>query len=155
MVPPFAKTRAGIGLADHLVDLHEVDAIGAQALERLLELALGRSGGAAVELRHEKDAVAVSVRERLAHAALALAAVVVPAVVEERHAMVDRLADDRDRLGLRGHAEVKAPDPEHRDGHARPPEGTHGHRGPGGDLECVGARPAVQRPSRRLASCAR
>jgi hypothetical protein len=44
-----------------LMKLHEVDAVGEQTRERLLELRAERLFGSAVELGHQKDAVAVAV----------------------------------------------------------------------------------------------
>ena len=96
----------GIVVADDLVDLHQVDPLRLQPLERLVELLARRLRGAAVELGHEERLLAISVAERLAHATLALAVVVVPAVVEEVHAVVERAPDDADGLLLAGDAEV-------------------------------------------------
>jgi hypothetical protein len=53
----------------------------------------------AVELGHQEDALAVSVAQRVAHAPLALAVVIVPAVVEERDAPVNGASDDANAFG--------------------------------------------------------
>src|SRR3954462_4900242 len=90
--------------AQDLVVLHEIDPVGLQPAERFIELAPGFGRGSAVDLRHEEPLLAVALPKHLAHAALALAAVVVPAVVEERDPAVDRLSyqaeAERFRYGL-------------------------------------------------------
>ncbi len=55
---------------------------------------LGGFAGAAVDLGHEEGLLAISVAQRLAHADFAGAAVVVPAVVEEIDAFIERGAND-------------------------------------------------------------
>ena len=78
----------------------QVDHVGLQALEGLVDLLGGRLLGAAVDLGHEEDLLAVAVAQGLAHADLAAAVVVVPAVVHEVDAGVDGGADDLDALLL-------------------------------------------------------
>ena len=73
--------------------------IGLQPLERLVDLTGGRGFGATVELRHQEHSLAIPVAQRVPHAALALAVVIVPAVVEEGDAAIDRRSDDADALG--------------------------------------------------------
>ena len=74
--------------------LHEIDAIGLQPLERLVELAHRFRVRSPVDLRHQKDLLPVAIPERVAHAGLARAAVVVPAVVQEVDATVDGRSND-------------------------------------------------------------
>src|SRR5216684_8074391 len=74
--------------------LNQVDAVGLQTLQRFVELPRGFGFRAAVDLRHQERLPPVAVAKRLAHADLAGAFVVVPAVVEEVDAAVDRAADD-------------------------------------------------------------
>ena len=90
--------------ADDLVELHQVQVVGLQAGQRLLQLRVERGGGAAVELGHQEHAVAVAAGQRPAEALLALAAVVVPAIVEEGDPGADRGMHDLDRLVRRGAA---------------------------------------------------
>ena len=71
------------------MELDEVDGIGAEAAEGLVELAGEASGGVAVRLGHEEDLLAVAVAESVAHALLGAAAVVVPGIVHEGDAAVD------------------------------------------------------------------
>ena len=94
----YGEDAVGVFEADDLVELDEVDHVGLEAAERLLEL-LGVLGfGAAVELGHLEDLGAVAVAEGLAHADLGDAVVVVPAVVHEGDAAVDGGADELDGL---------------------------------------------------------
>ena len=55
---------------------------------------------ATVNLGHQKNLLAITVAQRLAHALLARAAVVIPAVVHERDAAVHRRPDQLDALLL-------------------------------------------------------
>src|SRR5712664_1035319 len=86
--------------ADYFMELHEVDAVGLEPAQRFLDLLGGALPAAAVDLGHEKRLVAVAVAQRLSHAELARATVVVPAVVEEVDAVIEGGADDADRLLL-------------------------------------------------------
>src|SRR5256712_4248503 len=81
---------------DHLVELHEVDAVGLEPAQRLIDLLRRRLPVATVDLGHEKHFVAIAVAQRLSHADLARPTVVVPAVVEEVDSVVDGRADDAD-----------------------------------------------------------
>ena len=98
--------------ADDLVVLDEVDVVDAEAAEALVDLAGGFLFGAAVDLGHEEGFVAVAVLEGLADAELAASRVVVPGVVEEVDAAVERGADDADAefFGDGGEAEVPSAD---------------------------------------------
>jgi hypothetical protein len=96
--------------ADDLVELHHINVIGLQALQRLVNLLRCGLLGAAVDFGHEKNLVAVAALERLPHADFADAVVIVPAVVHEGDAAVDGLADELDGivLGDGGFADVIA-----------------------------------------------
>src|SRR5438128_747400 len=74
--------------------LHEIDAIGLQPLERLVELPHRFGVRSSVNLRHQKDLLPVAITERFSHARLARAVVVVPAVVQEVDATIDLYSDD-------------------------------------------------------------
>ena len=65
---------------------------------RLVDLLGGGLFGAAVDLGHQEDLLAVAVAQGLAHADFADAVVIVPAVVHEGDAAVDGGADDLDAL---------------------------------------------------------
>jgi len=96
------------------VKLKQVNVVGLQPLERLVDL-FGRGlGVAAIDLGHEEDLLAIAVAQRLAHAYFTVAVVVVPAVVHEGDAVVDRSANDLDGLSLTGIADVIAAETEHR-----------------------------------------
>src|ERR1700694_203217 len=83
-------------VADDLVVLNEVDAVGLQTAQRFVELSRGRPRRAAVDLGHQEGLLAVPRAQCLAHATLAGAVVVVPRVVHEGDAAIDRSADDAD-----------------------------------------------------------
>ena len=106
--------RCGIVEADDLVVLDQIDAVGLQPAERFVELPRRPPLRPAVDLGHQEDALAVAVAERLAHPQLALAVVVVPGVVHEGDAAVDRGADDADaeRLVDVRQGEVPAAEPD-------------------------------------------
>jgi hypothetical protein len=101
--------------ADHLVVLQQIEVVGLQAPERLVDLPRRGLPGPAVDLGHQEDLVAVAVPERLAHADLAGAAVVVPAVVHEGDAAIDGGSDDANRLLLPRLAQVIPTEPDQRD----------------------------------------
>src|SRR6267378_2469290 len=69
-----------------------------EAAKRFVELHGGGFFGLAVDFGHEESLLAVAVAQRLAHADFAGPVVVVPAVVEEVDAAVERGADDADRF---------------------------------------------------------
>ena len=52
-------------VAQDLVMLHEIDAVGLQPPQRLVELPRGFLPRAAVDLRHQEDAIAIAVAQRL------------------------------------------------------------------------------------------
>src|ERR1035438_625614 len=83
-----------------LVKLQEVDLIGSEPAQRLINLSCGRVLVAAIDFGHQESPLAIAVAQRLAHANLALPAVVVPAVVEKVDSPVDRRAHDTNTLGL-------------------------------------------------------
>src|SRR5205823_758082 len=85
-----------IVIAQDLVMLHEIDAIGLQPLERLVELPHRFRVRSPVDLRHQKGLLPVAVPERVSHAGLTRAVVVVPAVVHEVDATVDGRSNDPD-----------------------------------------------------------
>src|SRR3989442_9684747 len=83
-----------IVIPQDLVVLHEIDAIGPQPLERLIELPRRFRVRLAVDLRHQKDLLPVAIPERISHAGLARAVVVVPAVVQKVDTTVDGRSND-------------------------------------------------------------
>ena len=134
------------------MELQKIDVVDLQPLERLVELAGGGLLGAAVDLGHQEGLLAVAVLEGLAHPLLALAVVVIPGVVEEIEAAVERRADDLKALLLGDPPDVSAADADEGDLLPRAPEGAvrhplphlggpgesagaHGHRGSGRQLQ--------------------
>src|SRR5438034_4490260 len=83
-----------IVIPQDLVMLHEIDAIGPQPLERLIELSHRFRVRSPVDLRNQKDLLPVAIPERLSPAGFACAVVVVPAVVQEVDATVDGRSND-------------------------------------------------------------
>ena len=117
------------------MNLHQVDVVGLEAAERVFQLLLRGRGSAAVDLGHQEGLLAVAVLEGAAHAALAFAVVVVPAVVQEVDARVECGADDADALVLGDlrRADVVAADADDGDGMAGAAEGTARDLTRGGD----------------------
>src|SRR5258708_20661778 len=83
-----------IVIPQDFVMLHEIDAIGLQPFERLVELPHRFHVRSSVDLRHKKDFLPVAIPERVSHAGLARAVVVVPAVVQKVDATVDGRSSD-------------------------------------------------------------
>ena len=94
-----SEDAVGVFHADDFVELDEVDHVGLEAAEGLFELLVVLVGGAAVDLGHEEDLLAVAVAQGLAHADFGDAVVVVPAVVEEGDAAIDTGVDELDAFG--------------------------------------------------------
>src|ERR1700685_1715170 len=79
---------------DVLVELNQINVIGFEPPERLIDLVSRRAPGAPIELRHQEHLVAIPVAERIPHPALALAIVIIPAVVHEGDPAVDGRPND-------------------------------------------------------------
>src|SRR6266403_1182737 len=87
-----------VGHSNDFVELEKIDVVGLEAAERFIELRGGGLPGLAVDFGHEEGLLAIAVAQRLAHADFTVAVVVVPAVVEEVDAAIERGADDADAL---------------------------------------------------------
>src|ERR1700682_6076878 len=85
-----------VGHSNDFVELEKIDLVGLEAAQRFIELRGGELPGLTVDLGHEEGLLAVAVAQRLAHADFAVAAIVVPAVVEEVDTAVECGADDAD-----------------------------------------------------------
>jgi len=84
--------------------------------------------GPPIDLRHQKSFLPVAIAQRFTHADLALAVVVVPAVIQERDAAVERGPDDSNAfLLVRLHANVVSAQPYHRNLFARVTQDARGH----------------------------
>src|SRR6266404_3848625 len=82
------------------MELQQVDPVGLEPAQGLLELC-GRSlSVAAVDLGHQQHSLPVAVPQRFAHADFARAVVIVPAVVQEINAVVDGGANNAKTLLL-------------------------------------------------------
>ena len=117
----------GVVVEGDAVDLPEVEMVGLQAPQRLLQHLHGQFLAAAVRanLGHQEDFVAPAL-EAAAHPVFRLAVVVFPAVVEERDARVDGLVDQLDGVvhGLQI-AEMMSADAEGRHFHIGTAERPH------------------------------
>src|SRR5439155_14302202 len=98
---PLGEDSVRILHPDDLVELQEVDDVRLESVERLLDLPGGRRPGLHVDLGHQEGPLPVAIPEGLSHPNLAPPLIVVPGVVEEIDARVDRAADDADALRLR------------------------------------------------------
>ena len=94
------EDAVGVFQADDLVELHEVDDVGLQPLEATRRSARRPTPCVRPSILVIRKTFAVAVAQRLAHADLALAVVVVPAVVQEGDAAIDGGADEPDALLL-------------------------------------------------------
>ena len=117
-----------VGRADDLVNLDEIDDVGSEPLERLLELCGGGHLRPTIELRHQEGFASIPIAERGPHSLFALATMIVPAIVEEVDSPVDRGAHDPNRLvvGLRD-AEMGAAEADERHRDAGLSERAHRH----------------------------
>src|SRR6266436_819390 len=105
-----------VGDANDFVELEKINVVGLKAAQRFIELRCGGLAGLAIDFGHEEGLLTVAVAQRLAHADLTAAAIVVPAVVEEVDATVESGADDLDAFLFVGlHAKVIAPEANNRD----------------------------------------
>src|ERR1019366_8461496 len=86
--------------ADDLVELQKIDVAGLEPAQRFFNLLRSGLLIAAVYFGHQECALAIAVAQRLAHAKLALSAVVVPAVVEKVNSLIDGRAHDANTLRL-------------------------------------------------------
>src|SRR5439155_10275254 len=112
-----------------LVELQQIDDVRLESLERLLDLPGGRGPRLAVDLGHQESSLAVAVPKGFPHPDLALSIVVVPGVVEEIDACVDRGSDDAKALRLREVRRAEVEPAEADRGHplARAAERPHGN----------------------------
>src|SRR5689334_472727 len=87
---------------DVLVILNEIDMIRLEALQRLIDLLRRCFFGTPIELRHEERFLPVTVPQSLTHAHFAFPVRIVPAVIKEGDAAVERGSYDTNRLILAG-----------------------------------------------------
>src|SRR5712671_4999826 len=110
------KNAVRIVVANYFVELQKIDVIGLKAAQRLADLARSRSFRAPVDLGHEKCFLPIAVAQRVAHAYFAIAAIVVPAVVEKINSFIQPAADNSYTfLGIRLLAKMIATEADDRD----------------------------------------
>jgi hypothetical protein len=121
----------GILEAENLVMLNEIDGVSLQAPQRLVQLPGSFLARAAVDLAHEEDFLPVAIAQSLTHARLAGAVVVVPAVVHEVDAPINRAPHDANCQRLVYGLQTKMPpaQPNQRHSFAGVAENTVGHFG--------------------------
>src|SRR5215472_9004279 len=93
------KDAVRIGAANHFVKLKEVEVVGLEATEGLVNLARRGRLSAPVDFGHEEHPLAIAVAESFAHPDFAFTAVVVPTVVQKIDSIVD--ASPNDAYGFR------------------------------------------------------
>src|SRR6266550_316929 len=128
---PLSEDSVRILRPDDLVELQEVDDVRLEPSERLLDLPGGRRPRLPVDFGHQEGSFAVAVTQGLSHPDLATPLIVVPGVVEEVDARVDRGPNDANALGLRKVwlAEVEPAEADRRDSLASAAEAAHRDRG--------------------------
>src|SRR5207248_1121767 len=92
--------QGGVIVETDTVNLPEIEMIGAQTAQRLVEHLQGEGGAPAMraDFRHEKDLVAAA-SKRPPHPLLGLAGVVFPAIVEKPDAGIDGAMNKANGLG--------------------------------------------------------
>ena len=112
------------------MDLDQIEMTGLEPLQALIDLLPGDQPGVGVDLGHQEDLLAVAVAQCLAHQHLGVAARVVPAIVHEGDAIVDRGADDLNRLRALRPSDVRPADPDRAHALARSSQRPVFHRSP-------------------------
>jgi hypothetical protein len=93
------------------VKLQHINVIGLQPVQRFIELFRGALRRPTIDLRHQERLVAIAVAQRSAHTLFALAAGVIPTIVQEVYTAVNPGTYDTDRkLGIGGLTQMKAAD---------------------------------------------
>ena len=108
----FRKNAVRIVFPDYFVELEKIDSVCLQAAQRLVDLAGCGGFATPVDLGYEKRFLPIAVAQRVAHADFALAAIVVPAVVEKIDSLIKPGADDANAfLRIRLFAKMIATEP--------------------------------------------
>src|SRR5947209_6061180 len=93
--PAVRKYSLWIRIANDFMELQQIDVIGLQTLERFLQLLSSHLLSAPVNLSHQERLLPISVAQCLSHPDLALPVVVIPAVVEEVDALIERATNNK------------------------------------------------------------
>src|SRR5215470_17683958 len=123
------KDAVRVGVTNHFVKLKEVEVVGLEATERLVNLARGGRLSAPVDFGHDERLLAIAIAQSFAHPDFALTAVVVPAVVQEIDSIIDASPNDAYgfRLGEFRLAQVKSAEANYRNLFSRAPKGSAGY----------------------------
>jgi hypothetical protein len=104
----FCEVAVRVFEPDILMQLDQIDVVGLQALQRFINL-LRRLLCTTVVLRHQENLLAITIPQCLTHPPFAFSAVVIPAVIHKRNAMIDGEANDANALlRVRLEPDVKA-----------------------------------------------
>src|SRR5580704_8173421 len=94
----FAKDAVGVLGTNHFVMLEEINVVGLQSLQRIVQLTCRFFFGPTIDFCHQKDFLTVDLPKSLTHPNFALAVVVVPAIVQKGDSAINRTADDFDAV---------------------------------------------------------
>ena len=104
----FCEEAIRIVQPDILVILDQIDVVCLEALQGFVDLLGSGFFRAAIEFRHQKRFLTITVTERHSHAFLALAVGVVPAIIEKSDAAIQGRANDANCLLLIRLSEMRA-----------------------------------------------
>src|SRR2546429_163706 len=139
----FGKNAIRVGVANHFVELEQIEPVSLESAQRLVNLTRGGGFGAPVDLGHEKRFLTIAVAQRVAHADFTLAAIVVPAVVEKIDSLIEARSDNTNAfLWIRLIAKMIATEPKERDFFFAAPQGSVRDAVPG--LRSRGLLPSVR-----------
>lgn len=130
-----AEDLIGFIVAGDLVDLPEVDVVGAEAFELFLESGHGFGFGVFLEFGHQDDLLSFGAGEGFPENAIAFAFVVEVGRIEEGDAEVAGAGDDAETFGFTLSEHVGAAEGETGDAETAAAEGGGGHGGLSEELE--------------------
>ena len=106
--------RSGSVIANHFMELEQIDLIRLQPSQGFIELCRSSGFVPAVDLGHQEGFLAIAIAQGFAHSNFALSTVVVPAVIEEVDPFIDSRANNANALfGIALLAEVVPSEPDH------------------------------------------
>src|SRR5258708_17021033 len=84
-----SENAVWIGIANHLMELEQVNSIRLQPPQRLIDLGCSTGFCLAIDFSHQKSLLPIAIAQRFAHSTFALAAVVPPAVIEKTNSFIN------------------------------------------------------------------
>src|SRR5439155_16083937 len=91
----FSEDTIGVFHAKDFVKLQQIHMIGLQTAQRFIDLFGDGGTSAAIDLSHEKDPLPIAIAQGPAHPFFAAAIMIIPTVVHEIDAAINRLTDDQ------------------------------------------------------------